>query len=179
MTHRTLAAEVDAVKAHITGLRRQYPTLDPDEVFRRVYDLEAGVLKVPPWRFHATIVADEPNRQAMRQWITAYNKRLNSLVSHVKATEIAGSGRKQRVLAELERARLLPGAKWRGIPQRGTGSKYAWVPERATALVDYLAPRLDGANLYVAVARLLAVASGERITAPMVKDRVLRHTGNK
>ena len=175
---RSLSAELSAVRAHVAALGRHYH-LDPEEVLRRVYDLEAGIMKVPPWRYHAKLVANAPGRQAVRQLVSAHNKRVNSLISHVKATPMLGLKRTQRILAELEDARLAPGVKWRGIPQRGPGSRLAWVPERAAALVDYLEPHLDGANVYAAVARLLAVASGERITEAMVKDRVLRHTGNK
>lgn len=128
--------------------------------------------------------AADPATQAGWRSLRAYDRRILSLMNRVRAAPIGGAGRKARILAELDAARLLPaGAVLRpAVPGRGEGSALAWVGPMAAEVLAYLATVVDPdtrIDLRRLIARILRLASGQAITRDMVRDRIERPAGLK
>jgi hypothetical protein len=129
--------------------------------------------------------ANQPKRRAGEQAMRRHNRRIDSLISHVRAAPITGRGRRMRIIAELKAERFpLKGKLPPVVPARGERSALGWLPHIARPLTEYLATatgqRPDSILTYRLAAHILQHATGDqRITPEMVKARLLRARGQK
>jgi hypothetical protein len=116
--------------------------------------------------------AAEPLRQQQRATWGRFNRKLNSLITHVRTSHLAPDVT-ARILGELAAERL-PLHSRPLVTARG---ELAWLAPLAVNLSEYLTRttgRIEGDVVFREAACILAFASGHRVTRSMVKDRVLR-----
>jgi hypothetical protein len=125
-----------------------------------------------------------PDKAAINT-LNALMERLGPLADTGLATQVAAlraklaKPRQERILAELQAAKLPFKGLRPLVTARGEHSDLAWLTPLATSLGEYLASatghKPDSVPVYRLTARILALASRQkRITPELVKARILR-----